>query len=95
MERGQQSGAGDALAMVENSELSDILKQFEELPDQQLSPDPWAIIAYAWAKAYADPSIGRNDLIQKVEQVLVCMEEDAEKQHLTSHLAAIRAYWLG
>jgi len=92
MERVQQSAAGDALAMVENSELSDILKQFEELPDQQLSPDPWAIIAYAWAKAYADPSIGMNDLIQKVEQVLVCMEEDAEKQHLTSHLAAIRAY---
>lgn len=40
MERVQQSAAGDALAMVENSELSDILKQFEELPDQQLSPDP-------------------------------------------------------
>ncbi len=92
IDRVQQSAASDAMAMVENTELSDVLKRFEELPDHHLSPDPWVTIAYAWAKAYADPSIGMNDLILQVEQLLVDMEEDSEKQHLTSHLAAIRAY---
>jgi len=92
IERVHQSVAGDALAMVENTELSDMLRQFEELPDYQDSPDPWIFIAYAWAKAYADPSTGIDDLMQQVERVLVSVEEDSEKRHLSCHLAAIRAY---
>ena len=90
--RVHQAVAGNALAMVESAELFDVLRHFEELPGNQVSSNPWLCIAYAWAKAYADPSTGMNELLQQAEQVLMSVEDDSKKRHLTSHLAAIRAY---
>jgi LuxR family transcriptional regulator, maltose regulon positive regulatory protein len=84
--------AGNVLALVEDVELFDVLRHFKELPGQQISANPWLCVAYAWAKAYADPSIGMNDLLQQAEQCLRNVEQDSEREHLTSHLAAIRAY---
>lgn len=92
IDRVHQAVAGNALATVENAELLDVLRHFKELPIQQISSNPWLCIAYAWAKAYADPSVGTEDLLQKAEHVLVSVEKDSEKAHLTSHLEAIRAY---
>jgi ATP/maltotriose-dependent transcriptional regulator MalT len=84
--------AGNVLAMVENIELLDVLKHFAELPVHQISSNPWLCVAYAWAKAYANPSATINDLLQQAEFGLRGMEESTEKQHLSSHLSAIRAY---
>jgi LuxR family transcriptional regulator, maltose regulon positive regulatory protein len=84
--------AGNVLALVEDVELFDVLRHFKELPGQQISANPWLCVAYAWAKAYVDPSIGMNDLLQQAEQCLQSVAEDSERDHLTSHLAAIRAY---
>jgi len=84
--------AGNVLAMVEDVELFDVLRQFQELPAHQISANPWLCVAYAWAKAYVDPSVGMNDLLLQAEQCLKNVEKDSEKEHLTSHLAAIRAY---
>ena len=92
IDRVHQAVAGNALVMVENTELTEMLRQLEELPGYQISPDPWFFMAYAWAKAYSNPSTGMNDLLQQAEDVLVIMEESTEKQQLTCHLAAIRAY---
>ncbi len=84
--------AGNALVMVENAELLDVLRQFKELPANQVSSNPWLCVAYAWAKAYASPVAGMNDLLQQAEHALLNVEKDSEKDQLTSHLAAIRAY---
>ncbi|HSN94279.1 MAG TPA: LuxR C-terminal-related transcriptional regulator [Anaerolineaceae bacterium] len=92
IDRVHQAVAGNALAMVENTELFDVLRHFEALPAHQVSSNPWLCMAYAWAKAYADPSTGMNDLLQQAEAALTSVEKDSEKRHLTSHLAAIRAY---
>lgn len=92
IDRVHQAVAGNALAMVENAELFDVLRHFKELPAHQVSSNPWLCMAYAWAKAYADPSAGMDDLLKQAEIALVGVEKDSEKRHLTSHLAAIRAY---
>lgn len=84
--------AGNVLAMVEDVELFDVLRHFQELPGHQISVDPWLCVAYAWAKAYADPAAGMEDLLQQADQCLKHVEKDSERKHLTSHLAAIRAY---
>ena len=92
IDRVHQAVAGNALAMVENTELLDVLRHFKELPGDQVSSNPWLCLAYAWAKAYAEPSSGMEELLQQAEQSLARVEKDSEKKHLTSHLAAIRAY---
>ncbi len=92
IDRVHQAVSGNALAMVENAELFDVLRHFEELPGDQISTNPWLCMAYAWTKAHADPSAGMNELLEQAEHVLVSVANDSEKRHLTSHLAAIRAY---
>ena len=92
IDRVHRAVAGNALAMVENAELFDVLRNFNELPSHQVASNPWLCMAYAWAKAYADPSTGMNELLQQAEQVFASVEMDSEKRHLSSHLAAIRAY---
>ncbi|MDD4043382.1 MAG: LuxR C-terminal-related transcriptional regulator [Anaerolineaceae bacterium] len=92
IDRVHQAVAGNALIMVENTELADMLRQLEELPGHQISPDPWFCIAYAWAKAYADPSTGMDDLMLQAEDILQTMPDDSERRQLTCHLAAIKAY---
>jgi LuxR family maltose regulon positive regulatory protein len=87
-----QTVVGNVLAMVENVELLDVLRHFKELPGHQISTNPWLCVAYAWVKAYADPSAGMNELLQQAEHGLRSLEEDSEKVRLSSHLAAIRAY---
>lgn len=84
--------AGNVLALVEDVELFDVLRLLQELPSQRISANPWLCVAYAWAKAYADPVVGMDDLLQQAEQCLRDVAEDSEREHLASHLAAIRAY---
>jgi LuxR family transcriptional regulator, maltose regulon positive regulatory protein len=84
--------AGNVLAMVEDVELFDVLRHFQELPGQQISANPWLCVAYAWAKAYADPAAGMDHLLQQAEQCVHVVAEESEREHLASHLAAIRAY---
>ena len=92
IDRVHQSVTGNALAMLENAELFDVLRNFEELPSHQVSSNPWLCMAYAWAKVYADPSTGMNELLQQAEQIFDNVQKDSERRHLCSHLAAIRAY---
>ena len=92
IDRVHQAVAGNALAMLENAELFDVLRNFDELSSHQVSSNPWLCMAYAWAKAYADPSIGMDELLEQAEHSLASVENFSEKRHLSSHLAAIRAY---
>ncbi len=92
IDRVHQAVAGNALAMLENAELFEVLRNFDELPSHQVSSNPWLCMAYAWAKAYADPSTGMNELLQQAEEVFDNVEKESERRHLSSHLAAIKAY---
>jgi len=92
IDRVHQAVSGNALAMVENAELFDVLRNFNDLSNHQFSSNPWLCMAYAWAKAYADPTTGMKELLQKAEHVFDNVQQDSERRHLCSHLAAIRAY---
>ena len=92
IDRVHQAVSGNALAMLENAELFDVLRNFDELPSHQVSSNRWLCMAYAWAKAYADPSDGMCELLQQAEEVLDKVEKESERKHLSSHLAAIKAY---
>jgi LuxR family maltose regulon positive regulatory protein len=84
--------SGNALAIVEHSELFDVLRQFERIPDDQLLLKPWLCVAYAWVKAHADPTAGLDLVLQQAESCLVGLENVSQSQRLSSHLVAIRAY---
>jgi ATP/maltotriose-dependent transcriptional regulator MalT len=84
--------SGNALSIVEHTELLDVLSHFEEIPNQEISSKPWLCVAYAWVKAYADPTAGLDLILQQAELCLTVVENASERQRLTSHLAAIRAY---
>ncbi len=90
--RVNQMLSGNALVMVDHVELLDVLRHFKELPTNEISSNPWLCVAYAWAKAYADPSVEMEDLLQQAEHGLNDARQDPMKDKLTSHLAAIRAY---
>jgi LuxR family maltose regulon positive regulatory protein len=88
--------SGNALAMVEHVELIGVLRQFEKIPEEQISSKPWLCVAHAWVQAYVDPTRGMDLVLRKAMESLAGVEDDSERQHLTSHLDAVWAYvaWL-
>ena len=84
--------AGNALAMTENTELQDVLRHFEQIPEADMCAKPWLCVAYAWVKAYVDPSQGIGRILHKVMESISGVEDAVERQQLISHLDAIWAY---
>jgi LuxR family maltose regulon positive regulatory protein len=84
--------SGNALAMVEQAELAGVLRHFEGMPEEQICSKPWLCVAYAWVKAYVDPSGEIDQVMVKAMQSANGVEDTLEKQHLNSHLDAIWAY---
>jgi len=48
--------SANVLEVVEHTELLDMLRHFEELPDQQIVENPWLGVPYALVKAFVNPS---------------------------------------
>ncbi len=92
LQRVNEFVSGNAMAIVDHFELLDVLRYFEELPGNQISQNPWLGIAYAWTKAYADPSPGIDWIIVQAEAGLYSIDNTLERQRIISHLNAIRAY---
>jgi LuxR family maltose regulon positive regulatory protein len=80
------------LELVEQAELLDVLRYFDEMPEEQIHSKPWLCIAYAWVKANVDPSGGMDRILQQAESGLAGVEDLLDRQRLVSHLDAIRAY---
>ena len=94
--RVNQYTAANVLSVVEHTELLDMLRHFEELPDQKIVENPWLGVPYALVKAFVNPSGDVELILQKSEQGLANLENTHNKQRLLCHLDAIRAYvaWL-
>lgn len=87
---------GNALAIIEHANLRQVLSLFEELPQREFDAKPWLCVAYAWVKAYADPTTGLDPILQQAEQCLKGIAEATTRKRLAGQLAAIKAYvaWL-
>lgn len=83
---------GNALAIIDHTELLEVLRHFDGIPKQEISTKPWLCVAYAWVKAYADPSIELDRILQDADRCLAGVENPAERQQLSIQLDAIRAY---
>jgi LuxR family maltose regulon positive regulatory protein len=88
--------SGDSLAVVEQIELLGVQRYFEPLTDQQIAAQPWLGVAYGWLKIFTNPSVGVEHILQQAELGLPSIDNLLDRQRLTSHLIAIRAYaaWL-
>ncbi|HSQ18401.1 MAG TPA: LuxR C-terminal-related transcriptional regulator [Anaerolineales bacterium] len=84
--------SGNALAMVEHAELQGVLQHFEQMSEQEICSKPWLCVAYAWVKAYVDPSQEIGQIITRSMEGISEVEDALERQHLISHLDAIWAY---
>jgi LuxR family maltose regulon positive regulatory protein len=84
--------SGNVLAMMEHAELVSVLRYFERIPASDMKARPWLGVAYAWTKAYVDPSEELDWKLGQMESGFAGVEDSAEKRRLTSHLDAIRAY---
>ncbi|HLO18621.1 MAG TPA: AAA family ATPase, partial [Anaerolineales bacterium] len=84
--------SGNVLAMMEHTELIGVLQHFEQIPASEMEAKPWLAVAYAWTKAYVDPSEELDWKLGQIESGFVGVEDTTEKRRLTSHLDAIRAY---
>ena len=84
--------SGNVLAMVEHTELQEVLRHFEQISEQEMCARPWLCVAYAWVKAYVDPTTDIGRILEKAMQSISGVEDALERQHLTSHLDAIWAY---
>ena len=91
-----QYTSANALSVVEHSELLDMLRHFEELPEQQIVENPWLGMPYALVKAFVNPSGDVERILQISEQGSAKLEDPFFRQRLQSSLDAIRAYvaWL-
>ena len=84
--------ASNVLALIEHGELSVLLRQLEELPEEESRCTPWLCVARAWALAYTGQLIPVESLLRAVEDGLVDQEPTPLTQALNGHIAAIRAY---
>jgi LuxR family maltose regulon positive regulatory protein len=84
--------SGNALAILEHSELLELLRYFNEIPEKNIFQNPWLCVAYAWLKAYTEPSTGIEPIFQRVEDCLAGENNDSDRQRLIGHLADMRAY---
>ncbi len=84
------------LAVVAHTELLDMLRHFEELPDQQILESPWLGVPYSLVKAFVNPSGDIERILHISEQGLINHENSPSKQRLICLLDGIRAYvaWL-
>jgi LuxR family maltose regulon positive regulatory protein len=84
--------SGNALAMVEHAGCTGRAQAFRADAGQEICSKPWLCVAYAWVKAYVDPSGEMDRIFLNAMQSVNGVEDALERRHLTSHLDAMWAY---
>jgi LuxR family maltose regulon positive regulatory protein len=83
---------GNALAMMDRSELKTLAEWLDALPDEVMRFRPWLCIAQAWVLAY----VGRFDAIeqrlQAAESARLNQDRCADSERIAGHAATIRGY---
>jgi LuxR family maltose regulon positive regulatory protein len=82
----------NALGVLEHSELLELLRYFDEIPEKDIFQSPWLSVAYSWLKAYTEPTQGLEPILQRIENCLSNEINDSDRHRLIGHLAGIRAY---
>ncbi len=85
---------GKALSMMGSGGLTMLLQWLAVLPNEVIEARPWLGVTHAWALVYTGQIDAVDVPLTYVERVLSRMsnENKDEKDHISGHLAAIRAY---
>jgi LuxR family maltose regulon positive regulatory protein len=86
---------GNALAIMGHGELTALARWLETLPDNLMGSHPWLAISHAWVLAYAGQLSAVEARLGEVRAALEGLQDPAEAEHITGHIAAIRAYLTG
>ena len=79
----------NVLAMIEEGTIRSVVRWLDMLSDEMVHNRPWLSVARAWTLANA----GRFDLVEPLLQIAEeRVEGQDERQHLTGHIAVVRAY---
>ena len=85
--------SGNALVMLENTELFDVLRHFEEMPDHYFSSKPWLCVAYAWALVYTGQFQTAALHLKNAEKSLsIPGTLSSSDKRVLGHIDTIRAY---
>jgi LuxR family maltose regulon positive regulatory protein len=103
VERVARLAGGNALAMMEHSQLRPLERWLDGLPDEVVESQPWLCVAHAWMLAFTGKPRAVEPLLQDAEKIAAEWEESSEgrirsadeRQHMAGHIAAIRAYVAG
>jgi LuxR family maltose regulon positive regulatory protein len=85
----------NAVPLMNRGELATLMRWIDALPESRVRANPWLSIARIWAFIYAGSTTGVEPLIREVEGELRDSgreDEDAERERVAGHVAAIRAY---
>ncbi len=85
---------GKALSMMGHGGLTTLLQWLTVLPDEVIETRPWLSVTHAWALVYTGQIDAVDAPVRHVEQALSRMSDDNddEHNHISGHLAALRAY---
>jgi LuxR family maltose regulon positive regulatory protein len=82
----------NALAVVDNAELLEVVRLFEAIPKQEIASKPWLGVAFAWTLMYAGRLQTAVLQMQNVEQRISVQEQlDGMDDRIQGHIEAIRA----
>jgi LuxR family maltose regulon positive regulatory protein len=92
--------AGNALSMIYQGELRNLVTWLKAFPGEALSSQPWLNIARAWTLTYTGKFDAIESLLNKTETALMNLDDriekpilsDVEFRSLRGHITTIRAY---
>jgi LuxR family maltose regulon positive regulatory protein len=92
LDRGERLVAENALTMIYGGRLVTLVGWLEAVPPGVLHSRPWLSVAYAWALGFAGEPGRIEPLLRDAEEALGTVDGRIERQHITGHIATIRAY---
>ena len=82
---------GNALALMEHSQLMTVRRQLEALPREAVLSRPWLGVAAAWVLAFSSRLEAAESLLETAERGLLAQDRRDDAGQMVGHVAAIRA----
>lgn len=82
---------GNALALMEHSQLMTVRRQLEALPRKAVLSRPWLGVAAAWVLAFSSRLEAAASLLDTAERGLLAQDRRDDAGQMVGHVAAIRA----
>ena len=83
---------GKTFAIVEHEELTSLVRQLDNLPDEVVCSHPWLCVACAWVLSYAGHVDRIEPLLQVAEEGLDEIDDRTEARSILGHIIHLRSY---